>query len=172
MRTIFIAAIFVLLVAATSASASAGGKPIAFTEGPYTWDDLYPAGSLCEFPVRVTGEITIDQTWFVSGFPPEPDEDWSTFSRFTGNETWTNLESGTAATDSFRWSIRHQFRGFDLLLTVQTGRSTNVKGGKLVEAGRIVWEGEDLFFPTEWHGRFVQFTGPGAWVGARCATVG
>jgi hypothetical protein len=109
----------------------------------------------------------------VSDFPPAPDEDWRTLSRFSGSETWTNLASGTAATDRFRYSIQHDYHGFFALLrTVLTGNSTNVKGGELVEAGRIVWEGEDLFFPTEWHGRFIQFSAPGAWLDARCATVG
>ena len=169
MRALLASVVAALTVAG---AASAGGQPIMFTEGPYTWDDLYPAGTLCDFPVRVTGEITIEQTWFMSAFPPAPDEDWRTLSRFTGSETWTNLASGTAATDRFRYSIQHDYHGFfELLRTVQTGNSTNVKGGALVEAGRTVWEGDDLSTPTEVHGRFVQFPDPGAWYEARCAAI-
>jgi hypothetical protein len=165
-----------LLAAVTVALALAGpaaaAKPLMFVEGPFTWDDSYPAGTLCDFPVRVTGEIVAEQTWFVSGFPPLPGEEWSTLTRFTGAETWTNLDSGKAATDAFRYLVRHDWAEWELLRTVQTGNSTNVKGGALKEAGRTVWLGEDLGEPTEWHGRFVQFPDPGAWYEARCATIG
>ena len=153
-------------------AAAAGSQPIMFTEGPFMWDDDYAAGSLCDFPVRVTGGITAEQTWFVSGFPPAPDESWRTLTRFAGSETWTNLSNGTAATDDFRYTIQHEFHGFfELLRTVQTGTSTNVKGGTLVEAGRSVWVGEDLSLPTEWNGRFIQFPDFGTWIEARCGTI-
>jgi hypothetical protein len=81
----------------------------------------------------VQGTIVAEQTWF--GFPPEGDDAWTSHTRFRGTETWTNLDTGAAATDAFRYNVVHEWLGFVLQRTIQTGNGTNVKGGP-PEGGR------------------------------------
>lgn len=161
-------ALIAIVVTAVPARAD---PPIRFTEGPYEWDDLYPAGWLCDFPVRVTGTITVTQIWRVSEFPPPPGEAWTSISHFRGSETWTAVGSGIAARDGFNYTIQHDYVGFELMETRQTGVATNVPRTSFTEAGRVTWTGDDLFTPTDVRGHWIQHPDFGAWLDARCATI-
>lgn len=170
MRVISRIAATVVMVIATAVPVLAQ-EPIRFTEGPYDWDFVYPAGWLCDFPVHVVGDIEISHVWKVADFPPAADEEWESISHFSGAETWTNVDNTVSGTDRYNYTIQHEWIGSQLIRTFQSGVVSNVAGTGLTEAGRLTFQGDDLLEPTDVRGNWVQYPEFMAWIDARCAAL-
>jgi hypothetical protein len=143
-------------------------SPLQFTEGPFTWDDVYASGELCAFPVRVQGTIVAEQTWF--GFPPEGDDAWTSHYALPGNGNVDEPGHRRCRQRCLPLQRRPRVAGIRVAAN-HPDRQRDERQGRPPEGGRrIVWDGE-AFVLDSFRGRFVQFPDFSDWTTARCDTI-